>query len=413
MNCGGSCAIRAGRRALAHRRSPLLVLLLLAACGGGGDESPPPPPPPATPAVVTTTNASKLAANVAGSGQAVGIIAGLSTESGEAVQSRRSGLPSVAQQLSRIMRDTVVRARQGSSARRELGAAILIDEFVPCDAGQGNAQLTGTLNDNGTGTLQVSFNNCLVIRDRDGDVATNDTINLNGPATLRVDAAEVTSFVLPTDFTLIFARLELRGLGLNVDAGGTLRTVMSPGNTETLTADLTSLDVTTSKTTRTETLMIVNVYDSWEMPSNFTSTINGRVVDPDHGYVDISTPTPLFFGTLAQLFPDSGQLLLTGAGNRAIRVTALSATLARLELDLDGNGAVDVSATLKWIELTGPAGADLADSDGDGMHDAWEAANGLNRTDPADAALDTDGDGANNLAEYLGGKNPSDPASVP
>ncbi len=47
-----------------------------------------------------------------------------------------------------------------------------------------------------------------------------------------------------------------------------------------------------------------------------------------------------------------------------------------------------------------------ADSDGDGVADAFEIANGMNRFNPADASLDTDKDGNTALAEYLFGLNP-------
>jgi hypothetical protein len=52
-----------------------------------------------------------------------------------------------------------------------------------------------------------------------------------------------------------------------------------------------------------------------------------------------------------------------------------------------------------------------ADTDGDGIPDAWEAANGLNPNDPGDAGLDADGDGQSNRAEYLAGTNPQSGAS--
>jgi pectate lyase len=42
-----------------------------------------------------------------------------------------------------------------------------------------------------------------------------------------------------------------------------------------------------------------------------------------------------------------------------------------------------------------------ADSDGDGMPDAWEKTHGLNPNDPGDAAKDRDGDGYSNIEEYI------------
>jgi hypothetical protein len=56
---------------------------------------------------------------------------------------------------------------------------------------------------------------------------------------------------------------------------------------------------------------------------------------------------------------------------------------------------------------------ELADTDGDGMFDAWEFDHGFNLLDPSDAAGDADGDGLSNLAEFQSHRDPRNRDDAP
>ena len=53
----------------------------------------------------------------------------------------------------------------------------------------------------------------------------------------------------------------------------------------------------------------------------------------------------------------------------------------------------------------------LPDTDGDGLPDQWETANGFSPTNALDSLLDFDGDGMNNRDEYIAGTDPRDDTS--
>ena len=61
-----------------------------------------------------------------------------------------------------------------------------------------------------------------------------------------------------------------------------------------------------------------------------------------------------------------------------------------------------------YPEFTFSPAAVPADTDGDGMPDAWEKTHGLNPTDASDGAADADKDGYTNVEEFLNGTNPKE-----
>lgn len=89
-----------------------------------------------------------------------------------------------------------------------------------------------------------------------------------------------------------------------------------------------------------------------------------------------------------------------------MKKTKLAAVLA-LGLTSLGHANVAVADRLVWGQGNWDESQwSIKDSDGDGMSDEFEDANGLDKYDPTDARTDADKDGLTNLEEFLAGTEP-------
>ena len=128
----------------------------------------------------------------------------------------------------------------------------------------------------------------------------------------------------------------------------------------------------------------------------------------------ISATSEVFNGlglsSITAKFSDGGSASLPSvAGGRFQNTVLLSETGTVCKImSLSGGGQSDENRGIGWtipIELLGEG--ETADTDEDGMPDAWELANGL---DPFadDASGDADGDGITNLLEYTHDLDPQE-----
>ena len=78
----------------------------------------------------------------------------------------------------------------------------------------------------------------------------------------------------------------------------------------------------------------------------------------------------------------------------------LNKLLIRILLHLQVEFSTDIRQMGGYPEYKGTP---YVDTDGDGMPDEWEIANGLNPNDPSDANKDCTGDGYTNIEKYING----------
>jgi len=235
----------------------------------------------------------------------------------------------------------VLRQHLGSpSARSPQSAALVPLDTIPCDNQDGSI----TTNPQGTSNT-VTFTNCL-------DAASGETVN----GTLAVTnianpaAGETTGHV---SHNLTFTQP-------SVD------TLMSSGEFD--------IDHRVAGTVVTDTLtggpITVQIGGDVAILSGFTLTsvaetapgggetdsVAGTIATTRiGGSVSVTTPTPL--QTVAgRMFPSTGQLLITGAANSALRFTVLGDETSvtgqvRLEVDPEGHGTFAAPLDLTWADL--------------------------------------------------------------
>lgn len=125
--------------------------------------------------------------------------------------------------------------------------------------------------------------------------------------------------------------------------------IEQPGNETTVLAGTISFTFSGPEEDMTMSVAIRDSNGTTYWISNYTVdehangqySISGRFYDPQHGYVTVTTTTPL---TKTGEWPSSGVIVITGAGGAKARLTALSTTY-QVDLDMDGNDDYEVIGT--------------------------------------------------------------------
>lgn len=384
----------------------LLVMAALNACSGGGSGDDTSPTIAyvgnSNAAVLSTTNASEIIANVIGGGSSVQPGTPVSFGRIPARFSQSDNTHKRVFDLSRWIagsRELITPRGQDTKNARVLAASI--SETQLCN--QGAFTVAGTIDDeDGTGKLYMVFDDCVI-----------DGVLTNGPATFDVEKYDFSRSRISA-YTLYFSDLTFIESGIEINVSGNVHSeTLGINNTETLKFNIVSVNNVTGEQVKSDNLVITIKYDDLFSLEKKEETITGRVFHSVHGYVDVSTTSPLSYGDDGSLNASSGEVLFAGAGGSKIFLNAEPRDLIVVEMDIDGDDLVDIEAYLKWSDLVSEIGSDLKDTDKDGMHDSWEVAYGLDPFNSMDAGLDRDADSVTNLVEYKNATSPSSVSSVP
>lgn len=258
------------------------------------------------------------------------------------------------------------------------------------------------MDDNGLGNLTVTFSNC---RDGDGTTTINGATRLTIRSRLGIAGSSV------GDATTNFDDVTL------AQGTGTFRLQGRIDVRRTTAAETTTINLTTRDNGNNRAIDLRNYVVTRAILAGEPGEEEryaGRVYLSDLGFVEVTTPTAFVYSNAVTVVPDRrGMLALGGAGASRVEFGIVSNDATRLRLDANGDGTFETSVALAFESLVDTTADDLADSDGDGMHNSWERRFGLNPNDAGDAERDADGDGASNREEHAGLGRPDRADSLP
>jgi hypothetical protein len=166
---------------------------------------------------------------------------------------------------------------------------------------------------------------------------------MNGLATFSGEFDDVNGEFVRVTFNFI----NLTGGEFNLH--GSISIDNSDPSREVMTFNATGQDPISGKIFKIENY-IITIYD---YGTYVEIEMSGNFYDPDHGYVTLSTdPVQILVIDNGYEWPSSGILILTGAGDSKVRLTALNNTTCRIEVDADdGDNLYEDLWEVDWVDL--------------------------------------------------------------
>lgn len=309
-----------------------LCALLLGACGGGGGGggSANTYTGPTTPAAITATNGKEIAAAAFVEGTEAVTLGTIFASVAEPEGATSSSTPRIIATAQTLL-GAVNKIDLTKSTPSSLSRATQTETDTFSGSCGGSAQYTISVDDvTGDFSGTFSFSNYC----EEGD-SINGSVSMSG----NIDP---NTFVFGA-MTMTFSNLTISSGSDSFTIDGSI-TADSSAEPIVVTINIKMKDNTTGKTFWAEnyTATITTTINGEEIE------ISGRFYHSDHGYVDLTTPTPMFIAN-ADEWPSSGVVIATGANNSKVKLTAISNTTYNYEVDADG--VYETQESGLWAEL--------------------------------------------------------------
>lgn len=301
-------------------------VLVLAACGGGGGGGggggpvvPTSYTGLTTQAVITSANGVTLVGGAWEGGMVTDSVAGVVPLAIQANPQSPAAMYGFANHLKSLVLQVV------PTGRAQAQPAVVVTEDLPFDCG-GNASFTMDLNDvSGVFTGQFTFNS----------YCTQGTV-ISGVLSFSGQANPADGFV--SQLQLVFNNLMISDPTFSgtITEGTVDFTFATDGLSEVDTLDYVLRDNLNLKTYWVDNYVAQITYG----PVNDEVLLTGRYYDPDLGYVDISTLSPLLISL--NPMPNGGILLFSGQASQA-RLSFTPGQTNLLEIDGNNDGLFETS----------------------------------------------------------------------
>ncbi len=321
-------------------------IALLAACGGssddgggltGGTSSAPP-------AVITSQNAPDIAGVVADVALGQGIFTSIITP-GLPIN---VGGPDVA--FAPVMKP-ILSATMKTAAPSQLYAT---------SAGRENCAVSGTVDVqvNISDPAQPSINDRFAFEFANCDDGTGAVVNGSMTITISAIGGDPASGNFVLGMRIEFSAFAVTEGGETASATGTINIEIDTTDplVTTITVSTSTLVTTSAGTEEILTnYTVVITEDASTFPVAVTVETSFTISSPRIGG-SVTVSTSLSLQSMGEDYPFVGELRIEGADGAVIVMIALDANTVRLEIDINGDGAVDDTVDMPWDELTGATG---------------------------------------------------------